>query len=988
MEKLLKNAEFGDHCINVKEDLKQCDTPVILRVKGRCLLSEQRALADGNIIVIHGRKNVGILKGKDSNGRDITLSTTCPHTVQLALPEEERKSFSSLTDLCLQDNRPKFVEIAFDDGNEVNESVKNGDRLKVLLVEKGPNGPLFMHFRNERGKHIRLPVDIKASFTACPPDGKEYFISEIANINKAPLALFIAFNQKKSDKSSIFNSLGIIEIVGQSSVDLIFMTVKDNSKLHCYACPVPSDLCGQIVTGAIEKSDEYEHVRSKITELAPVENFENLHGSYNPLESEGHIVLPTDKVLLKKALKEKAKRIQSLAVESEEEHSEKKRNSLVAFFKDEKRKEPESAAKKDKDKKKNKKNKEDHEIHINKEESKVELVDEKMSTENETPKEEVSFTEGVNDKMQAVGVQENQLNSEGLFSKEHKSEEKKKKKTADDKKKWKFDLKSKFAGNEKKEKKKKGQLGKENSLESQQSHLQGHAESISEPCSPGSDTANDDYEIPDELNVIGTQYKDDEASAHKDKSKSSTLISRTWKKMKKRRRALSTSNMQRSHADGGTPKNEKQDGNDDAPPPVMDVDYPDELYEQIPGEFMSQDIYEEAVRSFGAYETAVPHSNTETADSGFDELDRKQLNTLREFKVPPPLPGNHPSMQQRTRRGSSLTGDSPRLSVGSESFRLFYESMKKSESQIRTWGPDEIERALSDLQLGHHADKFNESQIDGSLLFDLDEAVLRDLGLSQFEARKLRKFVFGWRPDSMRDCFYEEKYDKESKNPCNWSADMVAEMIDLELGIPDFGKFCRDNQVNGDLLRDVVVDEELLSFLLTGKVSKLNAVKLKNFVLDGWRPPKKKETNYEKVDSQITAEDNDSSYQPLSPKMKIAADTYEAITPSSDVNVVNSKMSPTESQRVNEKETRSASSNTESMRTLHEKQREKTKVTSPSGSVNSLMQKYEQKSSNVDVPRPFTKASSPRSPGVLRDEGRSGTNSPVVANMKKMFNDK
>ena len=314
--------------------------------------------------------------------------------------------------------------------------------------------------------------------------------------------------------------------------------------------------------------------------------------------------------------------------------------------------------------------------------------------------------------------------------------------------------------------------------------------------------------------------------------------------------------------------------------------------------------------------------------------------------------------------------------------------MKKSESQIRTWGPDEIERALSDLQLGHHADKFNESQIDGSLLFDLDEAVLRDLGLSQFEARKLRKFVFGWRPDSMRDCFYKEKYDKESKNPCNWSADMVAEMIDLELGIPDFGKFCRDNQVNGDLLRDVVVDEELLSFLLTGKVSKLNAVKLKNFVLDGWRPPKRKETNYEKVDSQITAEDNDSSYQPLSPKMKIAADTYEAVTPSSDVNVVNSKMSPTESQRVNEKETRSASSNAESMRTLHEKQREKTKVTSPSGSVNSLMQKYEQKSSNVDVPRPFTKASSPRSPGVLRDEGRSGTNSPVVANMKKMFNDK
>ena len=347
-------------------------------------------------------------------------------------------------------------------------------------------------------------------------------------------------------------------------------------------------------------------------------------------------------------------------------------------------------------------------------------------------------------------------------------------------------------------------------------------------------------------------------------------------------------------------------------------------------------------------------------------------------------------MQQRTRRGSSLTGDSPRLSVGSENFRLFYESMKRSENQIRSWGPDEIERALSDLQLGHHAEKFNESQIDGSLLFDLDEAVLRDLGLSQFEARKLRKFVFGWRPDSMRESFYKEKYDRESKNPCNWSTNMVAEMIDMELGIPDFGQFCRDNQVNGDLLRDVVVDEELLSFLLTGKVSKLNAVKLKNFVLDGWRPPKRKETNYEKVDSQSTAEDDDSSYQPLSPKLNIAPDAYEAVAPSSDVNVVNSKVSHSESQKASEKETRitSASSNAKNMSTLHEKQREKTKIASSSGSVNSLMQKYEQKSSNVDAPRPFTKAASPRSPGVLRDESRSGTNLPVVANMKKMFNDK
>ena len=339
------------------------------------------------------------------------------------------------------------------------------------------------------------------------------------------------------------------------------------------------------------------------------------------------------------------------------------------------------------------------------------------------------------------------------------------------------------------------------------------------------------------------------------------------------------------------------------------------------------------------------------------------------------------------RRGSSLKGDKlGRVSVDSEGFRKFYESMRASEAQMRKWGPEEIEKGLQDLQLGHHCEKFNESQVDGSLLVDLDEAVLRDLGLTAFEARKLRKFVFGWRPDFLRDAVYEQKYSKTSKNPSYWSTKIVADIIGNELGLQDFAKFCAGNQVNGDLLRDLVVDEELLDALLTGKGSKLNAVKLKNFVLDGWRPPKKKEGHYESVGSEESNKKSESGYEPLSPatpKSMEFSDVYEEpVSPSAATSATKftgkKSSGPSSPVRI--------SSDTDSQR---KSSREHAKlVGATSVGVNSLTKKYETKSSRVDAPRPFTKKVSMGNSPSTGANLRTMSDAPFIANMKKKFNDK
>ena len=60
--------------------------------------------------------------------------------------------------------------------------------------------------------------------------------------------------------------------------------------------------------------------------------------------------------------------------------------------------------------------------------------------------------------------------------------------------------------------------------------------------------------------------------------------------------------------------------------------------------------------------------------------------------------------------------------------------------------PDVIE-CLSLLKMSKHADDFQDNEIDGTLLSDLDEAVLQsEFTFSQFDAKKLVKFTNGWRP--------------------------------------------------------------------------------------------------------------------------------------------------------------------------------------------------------------------------------------------------
>lgn len=58
-----------------------------------------------------------------------------------------------------------------------------------------------------------------------------------------------------------------------------------------------------------------------------------------------------------------------------------------------------------------------------------------------------------------------------------------------------------------------------------------------------------------------------------------------------------------------------------------------------------------------------------------------------------------------------------------------------------------ISSLLMSLNMASYVRKFQEEQIDGEILMDLDEAMLKSLGLKAFHVKKLIKVISGWRPN-------------------------------------------------------------------------------------------------------------------------------------------------------------------------------------------------------------------------------------------------
>ena len=657
-------VEWSETCYSFKDLVKKFTLPQLVMVDEGYMLNETESLSSGQLITVQSHDNVTQFKGKDAEGKAITIPIKCPFKVKL-VDKNEGNIFKGVRELCLSTERPKYVEVTSSKTKKDLGLVKTGDRLKILLTERGPDGPMYLHFRNQKGKHLRLPADYGCEFRSCAENDNEHSIVDLIG---RELPKFIKF----VDSRAIGDSIGVIELNDCVSEDLVFSSTKHLGQLFVTAFPITLDVKVRTIKDTPSAKRFSAMVHDSVNHKIDIDRFREFIARDKDGGENGYVYFTPMEVV-----KESNRSIAETKTKNEESMPGIEAN--------------ESAG--------------------------------KIVNEYEQPINSLNSTDSPKRK------------SVGFLSK----------------------VRLKFRGNK--------------------------------------STNRKSQEMRPEIVIVDRQ------------------------------------------------NGASSDGGDSG------------IYEEIPADtYVSMDVIDGARRVLG-----TPKKTP---------VRKRSLSRAQSSGVPPPLPGNHPLERRNTynpksknavqlKRTSSLMDKSREK----ESFKMFYENMKKSELQILNCDLEGVESMLRELNLQKYAKKFRDNQVDGKLLIDLDEAVFKDIGLSPFEARKLRKYVFGWRPDATQRTNYNTPISSDNNEALQWDETEVANHV-TSLGLGEFSAFCKKNQVNGDLLWDMVLDEEMIYSLLTGKERRLNAVKLKNYVTEGWRPKISKKrantVNYGTIEKKSKTKDDDS----------------------------------------------------------------------------------------------------------------------------------
>eukprot|EP00795_Rhopilema_esculentum_P014148 gene14148-5149_t len=151
---------------------------------------------------------------------------------------------------------------------------------------------------------------------------------------------------------------------------------------------------------------------------------------------------------------------------------------------------------------------------------------------------------------------------------------------------------------------------------------------------------------------------------------------------------------------------------------------------------------------------------------------------------------------------------------------------------------EDICQVLKILKLSAYEEKMSQMQVDVTLLHDLfEDDLIQDIGMLRFEANKLLAYVKeGWRPDN-KDLVAKNSTTC-SKDVESWTCYEVGFFLGREIKMTKFANFCTKHQVNGKLLLKILQQEILESIIedFNLDISKIQKIKLRKYVLDGWRP--------------------------------------------------------------------------------------------------------------------------------------------------------
>ncbi|XP_066922826.1 sterile alpha motif domain-containing protein 15-like [Clytia hemisphaerica] len=828
-------------------------------------INSNESLQKDQIIVIRSKETIETIHGVDADGKTIIIPIDCPFKTRRKVSPGKEKVFDSVTELAQSDPLPRFVEVK--EAHDV-QNLSNGDRLKVVIVEKAAGAPSVLHCRSSSGKHVKISVNENISFQSSVSDGSDQSIAKLSE--KSREFPFCVEFLKQKETPDIHTKLGIFTIQECKSETVVIASATVNSKEIAIVFPLHSEFSFQVTSKLkMAKDEAYRELCNNSSSIDPEKIVEFINHK-SPKDTQMQYVLPLKK--LQKILDFDYSPDTDQPSPKEKQKSNDKPKSARKEKKESPKIEKENKSRKDKPTKQL--------PSLTQNDSAVELEESDNEIEEEPlpPNTLVADSEQKEILKREIKERERQIKLEKEQMKAEKKREKKLKKER-----------------EKEEKKKKklstSSLSSTTSAPGSPVDIAVESEDIYivpqdevDAASPESPRTEEEQQSQFAMYLMGKVKK------VRDRTTSMGFRPKNKKRGKLRKEDIEY--ISGEHLGPIIPQDESYYsglGNDEA--------FSDSLYEALPGEmaYESLDLVAQAQRSL-----TLPVQTENSGDSGFDEIDQARIKAWRDSMAPPPLPGNHPLQNHSAHEEENLyeTAVDCKKAVqqgqSMAAWQNFYDSVHQSTNEIATWDMEDVASCLSDLLLTNYIEVFSDSQVDGQLLLDLDESVLKDLGLSPFEARKLRKFVFGWRPDTVRPPTYPQRLGFDSKDPTQWNeGDVVKHLQTIDLN--DFANFCQSNQVNGELLKDLCVDDVLMGTIITTKDKKLKAVKIKNYVIDQWRPKKKGEGNYMSSQSILPPEKRSLSTANInkvgnnSPKVTIASQVSASTT---NINKVSSGASP------------------------------------------------------------------------------------------------
>jgi len=170
-----------------------------------------------------------------------------------------------------------------------------------------------------------------------------------------------------------------------------------------------------------------------------------------------------------------------------------------------------------------------------------------------------------------------------------------------------------------------------------------------------------------------------------------------------------------------------------------------------------------------------------------------------------------------------------------------HERELKSLREIKGYSIPQVVELLRTINLERHIQTFKIELIRGSLLIDYDEEThfYNEMGFTRFEARKLYKYVHGWRPLKSRSKSFSRSVVSQMDRH-EWTIEEVVDQMEL-IRLPQVARFCSEHLIDGALLLDLT-QKHLLSDL------EEDGLKLKNIERDRLRSYMMKELSYDEDD--------------------------------------------------------------------------------------------------------------------------------------------